>query len=64
MEKNFTTSGKVLKAVDHHHERGDSSGYPYGLTKNQISKFDKIIGVFDVYDDVSNDRCYRKNKSY
>jgi len=60
LEKNFSMSEKVLKAVEHHHERVDGSGYPYGLTKNQISKFAKIIGVCDVYDAVSNDRCYRE----
>ena len=53
-------SSRILKAVEHHHERVDGNGYPYGLTKNQISKFAKIIGICDVYDSVSNDRCYRK----
>lgn len=60
LEKNFSMSNKILKAVEHHHERVDGNGYPYGLTKNQISKFAKIIGVCDVYDAASNDRCYRK----
>lgn len=60
LEKNFSMSNKILKAVEHHHERVDGKGYPYGLTKNQISKFAKIIGVCDVYDAASNDRCYRK----
>jgi len=59
LEKNFSMSSKVLKAVEHHHERVDGNGYPYGLSKNQISKYAKIIGVCDVYDSVSNDRCYR-----
>ena len=60
LEKNFFISGEILKAVEHHHERVDGSGYPYGLTQNQISRFAKIIGVCDVYDSVSNDRCYRE----
>jgi len=60
LEKNFAMSNKILKAVEHHHERVDGNGYPYGLTNNQISKFAKIIGICDVYDSVSNDRCYRK----
>ncbi|MBU3110866.1 HD-GYP domain-containing protein [Clostridium lacusfryxellense] len=60
LEKNFFMSNAILKAVEHHHERVDGSGYPYGLTKNHISKFAKIIGVCDVYNAVSNDRCYRE----
>ena len=60
LEKNFLMSSEVLRAVEHHHERIDGSGYPYGLIKNQISKFAKIIGVCDVYNAVSNDRCYRE----
>ena len=60
LEKDFSMSNKILKAVEHHHERVDGNGYPYGLAKNQISKFAKIIGVCDVYDATSNDRCYRK----
>ncbi|MBW9170372.1 HD-GYP domain-containing protein [Clostridium estertheticum] len=60
LEQNFSMTNRVLKAVEHHHERVDGNGYPYGLTKNQISKYAKIIGICDVYDSVSNDRCYRK----
>lgn len=60
LEKNFSISTEVLKAVEHHHERVDGNGYPFGLTKNEISKFAKIICVCDVYDAVSNDRSYRE----
>jgi len=60
LEKDFSMPLEVLEAVEHHHERVDGSGYPYGLIKNQISKFAKIIAVCDVYDSVSNDRCYRE----
>lgn len=59
LEKDFSISSKVLKAVEQHHERVDGNGYPYGLCGNQISKFAKIISVCDVYDAVSNDRSYR-----
>jgi len=59
LEKNFSISSEVLKAVEHHHEKVDGSGYPFGLTSNEISKFAKIICVCDVYDAVSNDRTYR-----
>jgi HD-GYP domain-containing protein (c-di-GMP phosphodiesterase class II) len=60
LEKNFSISSEILKAVEHHHERVDGNGYPYGLKLHQISKFAKIISVCDVYDAVSNDRSYRQ----
>ena len=63
LEKNFSISSDVLRAVEHHHERADGTGYPYGLKVNQISKYAKIISVCDVYDAVSNDRCYRQKFS-
>jgi len=63
LEKNFSMSSEVLNAVEHHHERVDGNGYPFGLTSNEISKFAKIICVCDVYDAVSNDRTYREKFS-
>ncbi|MGV8984629.1 HD-GYP domain-containing protein, partial [Clostridium sp.] len=55
LEKNFSISTEVLKAVELHHERVDGNGYPFGLSGNEIPKFAKIICVCDVYDAVSND---------
>ncbi|MBU3190647.1 HD-GYP domain-containing protein [Clostridium bowmanii] len=60
LEKNFSISLEVLKAVELHHERVDGNGYPFGLIGNEIPKFAKIICVCDVYDAVSNDRTYRE----
>ncbi|MBU3143435.1 HD-GYP domain-containing protein [Clostridium sp. CF012] len=60
LEQNFSMSTEVLKAVEHHHERVDGNGYPFGLVSNEISKFAKIICICDAYDAVSNDRTYRE----
>lgn len=60
LEKNFSISTEILNAVEHHHEKVDGSGYPFGLASNEISKYAKIICVCDVYDAVSNDRTYRE----
>ncbi|NMM65052.1 HD-GYP domain-containing protein [Clostridium sp. P21] len=59
LKKNVTMPDSIIKVVEQHHERVDGKGYPYGLTGNQISRFAKVICVCDVYDAVSNDRCYR-----
>lgn len=43
-----------------HHERMDGSGYPRGITGDNIHLFGKIIGVADVFDAVTSNRVYRK----
>lgn len=43
-----------------HHERVDGSGYPRNLNQAEILEFARISSVADVYDALSNDRCYRK----
>lgn len=50
----------VKRGILHHHERNDGSGYPEGLTKNQISYYGKIVAVADIYDAMTTDRVYRK----
>lgn len=43
-----------------HHERFDGSGYPRGLAGQEIHEFARIAAIADVYDAMSNDRCYRQ----
>ncbi|MCD3216022.1 HD-GYP domain-containing protein [Clostridium botulinum C] len=60
LKKFFSISDIVLNVVEQHHERVDGTGYPYGLRGNSISKHGKVACICDVYDALSNDRCYRK----
>lgn len=60
LKKIFGTYSPIIKIVEQHHERVDGRGYPYGLTDKQITNFAKVVCICDVYDAVSNDRCYRK----
>lgn len=46
--------------VEQHHERGDGSGYPYGLTESEILVEAQIVAVVDTYDAMTTDRPYRK----
>jgi PAS domain S-box-containing protein len=43
-----------------HHEKWDGSGYPYGLSKKEISIYGRITAICDVFDALGSDRCYKK----
>jgi len=43
-----------------HHERYNGEGYPLGLKGRDINYFAQMVGMADVYDALTSDRCYRK----
>ncbi len=49
----------VLTAAQHH-ERMDGSGYPEGLTGDEISIYGRMVAIADVYDALTADRVYHK----
>lgn len=49
----------IAKIVLQHHERLDNSGYPYGLTGDEILFEAKILSVADVVEAMSSHRPYR-----
>jgi HD-GYP domain-containing protein (c-di-GMP phosphodiesterase class II) len=52
-------SEAVMDVCRHHHERVDGTGYPDGLTVEQISLLARMGAVCDVYDAVTSDRPYK-----
>jgi len=42
-----------------HHEKWDGSGYPNGISGENIHIFGRISAVADVYDALANARCYK-----
>lgn len=58
------SSRQILKAsatvAYEHHEKWDGTGYPRGLSKEQIHIFGRITAVADVFDALGSDRCYKK----
>ncbi|MEA1940465.1 MAG: HD-GYP domain-containing protein [Candidatus Caldatribacteriota bacterium] len=48
------------KAIYHHHEKYNGSGYPDGLKEKDIPLLARIIAVADAYDAMNSDRPYRK----
>jgi putative nucleotidyltransferase with HDIG domain len=49
----------ALDVCLHHHEKIDGSGYPNGLTHDQISLFARMGAVCDVYDAITSNRPYK-----
>lgn len=50
----------VIDIVAHHHERYDGSGYPAGLSRDQIPPFARIAAIVDTYDAITSTRSYAK----
>jgi HD-GYP domain-containing protein (c-di-GMP phosphodiesterase class II) len=57
--------GKVVADIARsHHERLDGSGYPFGLTGDEIPFESRIISVADSFDAMTTKRPYNTVKSY
>lgn len=54
---------EVAHAAYSHHERMNGSGYPQGLTGQEISYYAKLIAITDTYDAITNDRCYQRGRT-
>lgn len=44
----------------YHHEKWNGKGYPEGLKRHEIPLCARIMAVADVFDAVSEKRCYRE----
>lgn len=49
----------AYRVARHHHEKWNGKGYPDGLTQVNIPVCARIMAVADVFDAVSEKRCYR-----
>lgn len=54
----------LLDPVRHHHELLDGSGYPDGISGDDIKPITRILAIADVYDALVTDRSYRKAMKY
>ncbi|HEX7343062.1 MAG TPA: HD domain-containing phosphohydrolase [bacterium] len=55
--ESFLTMGKEI--AYHHHEKWDGSGYPDGMTAEQIPLSARIVAIADVYDALTSKRVYK-----
>lgn len=51
---------EVLPAVRYHHERMNGTGYPYGLSGDQLPVSARILAVADAFDAMTHDRPHRR----
>lgn len=49
----------LIPGVLYHHEQWDGSGYPHGLSGEEIPLFGRLVGLADAFDAMSSDRTYR-----
>ena len=55
---------RMKKAVEHHHEALDGSGYPSGLRGEQIPLWSRIIGLADAFVNMTTERSFAPAKSH
>jgi len=57
---NVPTAANAVPVILHHHERYDGTGYPNGLSGDDIPIGARILLVADAFDAMTEDRPYRK----
>ena len=58
----FLGEGKLV--VRHHHERWDGTGYPDGLSGEDIPLAARVFAVADALDALTSDRPYRRGTRF
>src|SRR3989442_11120723 len=54
----------AARVVAQHHEKWDGSGYPLGLSGEEIDVCARIFAVADAFDAITSNRVYREGRSY
>ncbi len=54
----------VVEIIKYHHEKYDGSGYPYGISGEDIPIGSRIIAVADAFDSIISNRIYRNKVDY
>jgi len=59
LESNKILEQQSIEVVIQHHEAADGSGYPFGLTIDEISPMAQIVHIVDCYDAMTTERAYK-----
>jgi putative nucleotidyltransferase with HDIG domain len=57
--KGFPCFEKAVPIIELHHERWDGSGYPYGLSGDQVPPLARICAVVEAYDGLLSEQVYK-----
>ncbi len=57
-QADYIKTGRVIALS--HHEKWDGSGYPYGLSRNNIHIEGRVTAIADVFDALTSKRPYRE----
>ncbi len=55
---------EIAEIAGNHHEKLDGSGYAEGLRKKEMSLLERLMGVLDIYQALTEDRPYRSGLSH
>lgn len=64
MIQEFVFLKKAAEIVLYHHERYDGTGYPFGLSGEEIPLGARIFALADTLDAITSDRPYRMGKDF
>ncbi|HUW63906.1 MAG TPA: diguanylate cyclase [Spirochaetia bacterium] len=59
----FMSDVTVGLAILHHHENYDGTGYPHGISGDEIPFLARVLRVLDSFDAMTTDRPYKKAKT-
>lgn len=54
----------ITEWAGNHHEKLDGSGYPRGLSADELSFEDRLMGCIDIYQALTEERPYKKGMSH
>ncbi len=60
LRSNNSVSSMSRIVAYQHHERYNGEGYPLGIGGKEILEMAQIVGMADMYDAITSDRCYRE----
>lgn len=55
---------EITSWASKHHEKLDGTGYPFGYTKDRMSKEDRLLACLDIYQALTEERPYKPSKTH
>ena len=62
--KHMKNMSEITPWAAHHHEKLNGSGYPFGLTADQLSHEERLMTCCDIYQALTEERAYKEGFSH